>query len=916
MSKVPEEGLEELLQQLRAFRAQQETTQGANEKAVAAVQKYCQTQEEREGEESSRRGQKALEAQLKATTSTADCVRAQRVLEKSTKTLFLKAMLEFMRAQYTHYKFCFGLLKDMVPFMHALDTTLSKELAAAALQDEQDTAQLAQLERESNAQLAVETRLLPQDPEKQGFMARMGIKSPKNKRKSKKTSDSDSSGGAMTLVNADDSGRPSSALTEDVGDPFEIEAKPFTQGWLNRRHKKAWRLEFFAIEAGSLVSVDEQGRHTPVASLLLSTVRQCAYSSVERHRCFELITPTNKICLQSLTPREHALWMNALQAGIAGALETGNADGRDDKVLIDPIKVLSVVPGNTRCADCNADDTEWASINLGILLCIDCSGSHRSLGVHISKVRSVTLDRWTLATLEYMKLIGNERSNAYYAAHLADPPDGTLPTPATTKEDRIAFVRAKYIDLKYAAGERPDYEQAEVQAQAQAAASGPTDNPDSVTTHSAARAPRTAPAPLLLVGSEEIDDDDASEEGQPPAKSPLFVSQGLDVSDWRSRAQSVGSEATTPEVKQLPAGARAGRRASLPSTSVIRLSDGNSLLAFARPGLTDFGESSTDTPNVEYDQDEDDETLDDTDDDDPEEHEDGAEPPPKPSYNFRATPQSSQTQLNLHRMPASIRVSTMAPSHSPSADRWRRDAASKEHDDADGGRDELLHPKPRNDSSHDMLNALLADVEAEEQIKLAESRSVTPEPTAPEPTVPTSPNKELLVPEPLPDMARRSSLAQAQQNPIALPSAGSRVAGRPINANNVVNTQRLRRYTNDPEMIRPRVNSSSEEMARAVPGRNSMDSQVLLRADAPGVPVGLRRFSKGFNIRNVRETCLDGNEGNAFQRSQTEPPAPVGPANIPAAPANRGTADSADTCPPPQAQDADSTFQLTVSETF
>lgn len=53
-------------------------------------------------------------------------------------------------------------------------------------------------------------------------------------------------------------------------------------------------------------------------------------------------------------------------------------------------------PGNDKCADCGARKPKWASINLGIMLCIECSGIHRSLGVHISKVRSVTLDDWDM----------------------------------------------------------------------------------------------------------------------------------------------------------------------------------------------------------------------------------------------------------------------------------------------------------------------------------------------------------------------------------------------------------------------------------------------------------------------------------------------------------------------------------------
>lgn len=53
------------------------------------------------------------------------------------------------------------------------------------------------------------------------------------------------------------------------------------------------------------------------------------------------------------------------------------------------------VPGNSYCVDCDAPAPEWASLNLGVLMCIECSGIHRNLGSHISKVRSLGLDEWT-----------------------------------------------------------------------------------------------------------------------------------------------------------------------------------------------------------------------------------------------------------------------------------------------------------------------------------------------------------------------------------------------------------------------------------------------------------------------------------------------------------------------------------------
>ncbi|XP_022881660.1 ADP-ribosylation factor GTPase-activating protein AGD3-like isoform X2 [Olea europaea var. sylvestris] len=81
-----------------------------------------------------------------------------------------------------------------------------------------------------------------------------------------------------------------------------------------------------------------------------------------------------------------------------------------------PIDILQKVCGNNKCADCGAPEPDWASLNLGVLVCIECSGVHRNLGVHISKVRSLTLDVkvWEPAVINLFQSLGNTFSNSVW----------------------------------------------------------------------------------------------------------------------------------------------------------------------------------------------------------------------------------------------------------------------------------------------------------------------------------------------------------------------------------------------------------------------------------------------------------------------------------------------------------------------
>ncbi|KAL2461852.1 putative ADP-ribosylation factor GTPase-activating protein AGD15 [Abeliophyllum distichum] len=102
---------------------------------------------------------------------------------------------------------------------------------------------------------------------------------------------------------------------------------------------------------------------------------------------------------------------------------------------------LFKLPENRECADCRSKAPRWASINLGIFICMQCSGIHRSLGVHISKVRSTTLDTWLPEQVAFMQSMSNEKSNCYWEAEL--PPN-------FDRNPIEKFIHSKYVEKKWA----------------------------------------------------------------------------------------------------------------------------------------------------------------------------------------------------------------------------------------------------------------------------------------------------------------------------------------------------------------------------------------------------------------------------------------------------------------------------------
>ena len=85
------------------------------------------------------------------------------------------------------------------------------------------------------------------------------------------------------------------------------------------------------------------------------------------------------------------------------------------------LTLLKSLEGNSQCVDCGDNDPQWATVSYGALLCLQCSGQHRSLGVQTSSVRSVTMDHWSHSQVLALLEGGNAQLKDFFSRHQLAP---------------------------------------------------------------------------------------------------------------------------------------------------------------------------------------------------------------------------------------------------------------------------------------------------------------------------------------------------------------------------------------------------------------------------------------------------------------------------------------------------------------
>ncbi|XP_075790166.1 arf-GAP with GTPase, ANK repeat and PH domain-containing protein 1 isoform X4 [Pelodiscus sinensis] len=148
---------------------------------------------------------------------------------------------------------------------------------------------------------------------------------------------------------------------------------------------------------------------------------------------------------EATTYEERDAWVQAIESQILASLQSCESSKNKSRLTSQneamALQSIRNIRGNSHCVDCEAQDPDWASLNLGALMCIECSGIHRNLGTHLSRVRSLDLDDWPIELIKVMSSIGNELANSVWE----ESSQGHMkPSLDSTREEKERWIRAKY----------------------------------------------------------------------------------------------------------------------------------------------------------------------------------------------------------------------------------------------------------------------------------------------------------------------------------------------------------------------------------------------------------------------------------------------------------------------------------------